>query len=670
MATIALIGNPNTGKTSLFNQLCGLRAKTANVPGSTVEAHIGRFELDGQTVQLMDLPGLYSLSIDRPESDITRTYLEGDATLGAQPDAVLLVLDGTNLQRNLALAREILAIGLPTVIAVNMADLAVKLGMTIDADALANALGCPVVLTSARGGVGFDDLTDALQEVLREDTLSEVTQGAPAFDPSAPGWARSVYEDAVRENPTTRQKSERRTDALDRVLTHPLWGLLIFAGLMTGLFYAIFSLASLPMDLIELSFGTAGDWLRTVLPEGAIADLAVDGIVGGLAGTLVFLPQICLLFFLISLLEDTGYLARAVLLLDRILGRFGLPGQAFVPLLSAHACAIPAIMSTRLIADRRDRLAAVLIIPFMSCSARLPVYVLLVGILFPDAPLKAGLAFTSCYVLGAVVGLLTAWLTRRTILPGQSPAMIIELPTYKLPSLRDALLMTYEKGMMFLRKAGTVILCMCIVLWWLSAYPNPSLDHQVAALETEAAEVQSLDGALAEQYREDAALLQNHEREGLDGTAAVSEASHLLIERAAVEHSFIGRAGQIAQPAFAPMGLDWQLTVGVMTSFAAREVFVSTLAIIFAGTDDTEEAGVIERITTATRADGSPVFTLPVTGAMLVFYVLAMQCLPTLAVTAREAGGWKWAWLQLGYMTAVAYGLAVLTYWLMAGLAA
>ncbi|MEE4298944.1 MAG: ferrous iron transporter B, partial [Pseudomonadales bacterium] len=457
------------------------------------------------------------------------------------------------------------------------------------------------------------------------------------------------------------------------VLTHPVLGLIAFAAIMTGLFFTIFSLASVPMDIIELMFGTVGGWFGGVLPEGAFRDLMVDGVIGGLAGTLVFLPQICLLFFLISLLEDTGYLARAAFVLDRVMRRFGLPGHSFVPLLSAHACAIPAIMSTRLISDRRERIATVLIAPFMSCSARLPVYVLLVGILFPDDPLLAGIAFSGCYVLGAVVGLLTAIVTRRTILPGRSPAMVIELPTYKVPSLRNAVLVTFERGWLFLRKAGTVILGICIVLWWLSAYPKPQVEDQVEALQARALQVEADRPELAETLRRDAAILAQAEGvdnakiddEQFDGvdveSAEISEAGELALAREEVRSSFAGHLGRAVEPVFRPLGIDWQLSVGVVTSFAAREVFVSTLAIVFAGTDEAESDAVLDRIREGRRDDGTPVFTMPVAAAMLVFFVLAMQCLPTVAVTAREAGGWKWGALQLGYMTVVAYIFALIT---------
>ncbi|MDY7107245.1 MAG: ferrous iron transporter B [Planctomycetota bacterium] len=636
-ACFGMLGNPNTGKTTLFNRLCGIRAKTANFPGSTVEARIGNVTIDHQLGRIVDLPGVYALHLDRPESRVCREYLAGDISLGPPPEAVVIVADAMNLQRNLVFIAQALQEGLPAVVAVNMTDLAARAGLRIDTDELAGRLGCPVVSVSARSGRGVDRLVQAMRRPVR----STMSFPDPRDSLGAWNWAEEVYEDCVHRDPALSAASDALTDRLDHVLTHPVLGLLVFAAVMTGLFYTIFSLAGVPMELIELLLGRLGGAVGALLPQGALHDLVVDGIIGGIAGTLVFLPQICLLFFLISLLEDTGYLARAAFVLDRIMRRFGLPGQAFVPLLSAHACAIPAIMSARLIPDRRDRLATVLVAPFLSCSARLPVYVLLVGILFGDRPLAAGLAFAGCYVLGATAALLTALLARHTVLRGPSRPMVLELPTYKIPSLRTALLVMVDRGWLFLRKAGTVILGICIVLWWLSAYPKAPEPSEATALRDRGE-----------------ALIDSEPQEA---RAMIEEADQIATEHA-LAHSFAGRIGHGVAPLFEPIGLNWQLTVGVITSFAAREVFVSTLSVLFAGADDVEDAAVLERIRSAKREDGSPLFTTATAASLLVFFVLAMQCLPTLAVTAREAGGWRWALLQLGYMSGVAYLAAFITY--------
>jgi len=647
----ALLGNPNTGKTTLFNRMCGLRAKTANFPGSTVEARIGTLVHHRHHVQVVDLPGLYSLGLDRPESRMCRAFLHGEVDLGRSPDAILIILDGTNLQRNLPLAAQALQQGLPAVVALNMADLMKRRGAAVDIAALSRALGVPVALVSARSGVGVHDVLDRMDQpaaAVPDEPLPDVNDAI-----ALSRWSRGVAAKCVRIDALAEQAVERMTDRIDSVATHPVWGFVIFAAVMVGLFYTIFALASVPMNLIEAMFAHVAEWTHNgfvwlaertglAIGEGALHDLVVDGVIGGLAGTLVFLPQICLLFLLISLLEDTGYLARAAFLMDRLLRRFGLPGQAFVPLLSAHACAIPAMMSTRLIPDHRDRMAAIMVIPFMSCSARLPVYVLLIGVLFGGNALAAGLAFAGCYLLGAAAALLTSLLFRRTVLRGPDRPMVLELPSYKWPSLYTALLATWDRGLLFLRKAGTVIMVICIVLWWLGAYPAVDPPHEAVSLRDQATAMKNADPVRAEELATEADDLER---------------------RHAAEASFIGRLGRAVEPVFAPIGCDWQVSIAVLSSFAAREVFVSSLTVVLTGSEEdaAEDQTVRERIVNAVRDDGTPVFTISSAAALLVFYVLAMQCLPTLAVTRRETGSWGWAALQLGYMSAVAYAAAFIT---------
>ncbi|MCR9075743.1 MAG: ferrous iron transporter B, partial [bacterium] len=371
--------------------------------------------------------------------------------------------------------------------------------------------------------------------------------------------------------------------------------------------------------------GSLGGWIGSLLPDGAIKALLVDGVIAGVGGTVIFLPQICLLFFLLALLEGTGYLARAAFVIDRLLRPFGLSGHAFVPLLSSHACAIPGIMATRAIPDRRDRLAAILIAPFMSCTARIPVYVLLIGILFPDQPSMQAVAFTGCYVLGATGGLLTSLIARRTILKGKSRPMALELPSYRLPDLKSALLLTLDRALVFLKKAGTLIVAISIVLWWLDAYPQQKAPSEEAASVVEGADTDST-----------------------------------------THKSFLQQIGSTVQPVFAPLGYNDELTVGVLASFAAREVFVSTMAVQVAGSDDVEDETVLESIETATRDDGSPLFNAQTAWSLLVFYVFASLCLPTTVVTAKEANGWRWAFLQLGWMSAVAYAGAFIAYTIVA----
>lgn len=642
---IALLGSPNTGKTTLFNRLCGVTSKTANFPGTTTRARVGRCQAGGLTLDVIDLPGVYRLSLDLPESRVCREALQAKGD--SRPDLALVVLDATNLTRNLILLAELQATGLPVVAALNMVDMAQRRGLSFDLDRMSGLLGCPVVALVARRGQGLPELRKILAAQLARGAEPgsapvPASRLRPADFPSHEDWAERVMEASVGGRRALDSASDPWTERLDWAFTHPLLGLLTFVAVMTGLFWTLFVLADIPMTLIEATFNVLGEWTAATLPPGAIRDLLVQGVIGGISGTVVFLPQICLLFFLISLLEDTGYLARAAFVMDRILSRFGLPGHAFVPLLSSHACALPGILSTRLIPDRRDRLTTILVAPLMSCSARVPVYVFLTGLLFADRPLLAGLAFSGCYLLGAVAALVTAAVTRRTILKGPSRPMVLELPSYKTPSLRNAFLTSFDQGLAFLRTAGTVIMAICVVMWWLSAYPRSAPPAEAVALRQQATSPEA----------------------SPDRAAELSRQADLLETRNAQANSFAGRIGRAVQPVFAPLGYDWQLTVGVLTSFLAREVFVSTLSVLLNGDADadTEDQGVISRIRSAPRDDGSPLFTPATSASLLVFYVLAMQCLPTLAVTRQETGSWRWPALQLAYMTTLAYVFAVITY--------
>ena len=614
---IAVLGNPNTGKTTLFNRLCGVRARTANFPGSTVEGRIGthRSPAGHVELELVDLPGSYSLTIDVPEARVCRDCLQGSLD-GIEPDAMLVVLDATNLRRNLQFAAQALAHRLPAVVALNMWDTARARPGCVDPAELSRRLGCPVVPVSGRTGEGLAALDVALDTVVDlpfgADALVARLQKLPPADATQAmlaSWADQVTRAAAPAAPAP-DPADSLVDRVDVALTHPFVGIAVFALTMAALFSAIFMVASVPMDLIDLVFGRAAEAVRSAMPEGLLADLIADGIVAGIGGVVIFLPQICLLFFLLSLLEDSGYLARAAFAVDRVMRRFGLSGPSFVPLLSSHACALPGIMSTRLIRDDRERLATILVAPFMSCSARLPVYVLLIGILSVGKPAWfAGAAFVACYALGAVAGLLTALLARRTVLRGPARPLVMELPPYRVPALRNALLVTWDRALVFLRNAGTTILAISVVMWWLSAFPRN-------------------DGADA---------------------------------RAQQAGSFAGQLGEAVAPAFAPLGFDSQLTVGVLTSFLAREVFVSTMGVLAgAGSDaDPADRTVLEQVAAMPRADGTPVFDPATAAAALVFFVLAMQCLPTLAVTRRETGSWKWPAIQFGWMTLVAYVAAL-----------
>lgn len=653
---LALLGTPNSGKTTVFNALCGLRAKTSNFAGTTVEHRIGRARFGDGFGEVVDLPGLYSLHAATAEERIARDAVLGELPGVPKPDAVLVVADASNLERSLFLLSQVLEHDVPAVIALNMMDIAEDHGMSIDVEAMRRELECPVVPMQARAGRGVTELKEALGQLAQRCLAGEsiVLHPPPACAGCAgcPFQTRYAWSDdlAARCVRAGRVASERRTDRLDKVLTHPIAGLGVFLGIMLALFYTIFSVASLPMSLIDALFAHLGGWLAQHVPAGDLRSLLVDGILGGVGGILVFLPQICMLFFLLALLEDSGYLARAAFVTDRLLRRVGLPGTAFVPLLSAHACAIPAILATRVIRDPRDRLLTILVAPLMSCSARIPVYAMLTALLFPDRPGWAALLFVGAYALGVIGALLMALLFRRTLLHGQSQPMVLELPVYRLPSLRLALAQMTDRARIFVQQAGSVILAISIVLWALATYPRTPAPEEALDLRTQAA-------TLVESNPDQAASLETE--------ADALEQQHALV------NSFAGRLGRRIEPAVRPLGFDWQIGIGILSSFAAREVIVSTLAIVYGlGADAAEEEprGLYETLRRARHPDGRPVFDAPTSISMLVFYILAMQCLPTQVVTKRETNSWKWPLFQLAYMTLLAYGASFIAYRLTLGI--
>ncbi len=652
---VALVGNPNAGKTTLFNALTGLRAKTSNYAGTTVERRQGRVTLDQGPVTLIDLPGLYALDAATPEERVARDVLLGRRDADPMPDAVVLVLDATNLDRNLFLASQVLPLGLPAVAALTMTDQARKVGIELDLPKLSTELGCPVVPVHAPRGEGIEALRSAMAGLAaapHAPKVSEALAGCTTCS-GCPFSARYDWAEQVGAGCVTHpgEALGQTTERLDRVLTHKRVGVLLFAAVMLFVFWLIFSIAQYPMGWIESLFGTVGGWVDVVLPAGEpggvmqdVHSLVVDGIIGGVGGMLVFLPQIAILFFFIALLEDSGYMARAAFVMDRLMHRVGLPGKSFVPLLSAHACALPAIMAARTIENRRDRLATILVAPLMSCSARVPVYALLVALLFADRPWMAAVTFAGAYVLGVVAALVMAMVFKRTLLKGETEPTVIELPNYRWPSLKNALLLTLDRCLMFVKKAGTVILLLSVLLWAAATYPKAEAPEQAVALEAQATQVEAAGDAAAA-----GELFARAER---------------LTAQHALDYSVAGRIGNFIEPVFAPLGFDARISIGVFTSFAAREVIVSTLAVLYGvGDDDAEDAVTMrEVLLRAQREDGTPVFTVATCLSLLVFYVLAMQCLPTQAVTKRETGSWGWAMFQLGYMTVLAYTAALVTY--------
>jgi len=598
-------------------------------------------------IVVVDLPGLYSLDSKSPDEKLASDALQGKLDHKA-PDAALVVVDATNLERNLFLASQILELKCPVIVALNMMDMARRDGIHIDVKKLRQELGCAVVPVSARLGQGIDELKRELSRLVN----GAMPEAVNHVDPHCAGcsgctfqaryeWTEKVSTRVV--DPIIVQRSVW-TDKLDDVFTHPVFGVVIFHVVMLFLFALIFWAAKIPMDLIDHLFSTIGSWIGSQIPAGDFQSLLVNGVIGGVGGILVVLPQICILFFALSILEDTGYLSRAAFVMDRVMRKFGLPGKAFVPMLSAHACAIPAIMSTRVIENPRDRLVTILITPLMTCSARIPVYAMVTALLFPNSPLKAALVFTGSYALGVATALVAALVFRRTILPGGSKPLMIELPPYRVPALWVALLHTFDRAKIFVKQAGTIILAISLVLWALSYYPKSAPPATAVALQTQAAQLGNTDAAKADQLRADANRL---------------TAQHSL------QNSFAGRIGHFIEPAIAPLGYDWQIGIGIFSSFAAREVIVSTLAIVYGVGEDAADHNrnsLYDSLRRAKRTDGTPIFNTATCASLLVFYILAAQCLSTTAVVRRETNSWKWPLFQIAYMTGLAYIAALFVY--------
>ena len=646
--TLALVGNPNAGKTTLFNALTGLRAKTANFPGTTVERKVGRLHLDHRQIVIVDLPGLYSLDSQSPDEKLAADALQGKLEHTA-PDAALVVVDATNLERNLFLASQVLELKCPVVVALNMMDMARRDGIRIDVAKLREELGCVVVPITARNGDGLDELKQELNRLV----TGAMPEAVDHVDPNCAGCTGCTFQARYE---WTEQISTRVMDAaliqrsawtekLDEIFTHPVAGVAGFLAVMLTVFALIFWAAKIPMDLIDHLFSTVGGWVGSRIPDGDFQSLLVNGVIGGVGGILIFLPQICILFFALTLLEDTGYLARAAFVMDKVMRKFGLPGKAFVPMLSAHACAIPAIMSTRVIENSRDRLVTILITPLLTCSARIPVYAMVTALIFPHSPVKAALVFTASYAVGVLAALGAALVFRRTILPGGSKPLMIELPQYRVPGLRVALLHTFDRATIFVKQAGTIILAISLILWALSYYPKSSPPVAAVAMTAQAVQLKANGDT-----NQAAALL---------ATADRLTAQHSL------QNSFAGKIGRVIEPVIAPLGYDWQIGIGIFSSFAAREVIVSTLAIVYGVGDNADEnnrSSLYDSLRRATRSDGTPIFNVATCASLLVFYILAAQCLSTTAVVRRETNSWKWPLFQIFYMTGLAYVAALIVY--------
>ncbi len=710
---IAIVGNPNSGKTTLFNLLTGLKQKVANYPGVTVEKKIGEcYSQHGKKLRLIDLPGAYSLNARSPDEAVLRDVLLGRRPETPRPDRVVCVVDSANLERNLYMVSQVLELGLPTILVLNMMDVAVQREWRIDAAKLSELLGVVVVQTQAVSGQGLIELKLALS---REDltppkwqsaTLPEGVRAAleqsrgplcqtgaihsraslleplyllsdhdpthygiadtqigriqelrSSMEASFPGWEDELVAERYRgieklcEQVLKRpdQEIETITTKIDRVLLHPVLGFVNLLLVLGLLFFLIFKVAEGPMGWIEAGFGQLGTWVEGLMSAGDFRDLIVNGVVPGVGGVVIFLPQILILFFFIGIMEDTGYMSRLAFIMDWAMSKVGLNGKSFLPFLSSYACAIPGVMAARTIDSPKDRLITILIAPLASCSARLPVYSLLIGVLFPvgevGALTQAGIML-GLYALGTFGAFFFAWVFNKCVMKGAASPMILEMPSYKMPALKSILMHVWQRARMFLVRAGTIILGISILIWAASTFPRSAeqTKHQ-RSLEQR---IEALSEAKDEAAQSEIAA----QRQKLNEIKAQN-----------LENSFAGRAGRLIEPAIAPLGYDWKIGIGLIGSFAAREVFNSTMGVVYAVEGAEDDVNLLrDKLAAERRPDGRLVYTPLVCISLLVFYVFAMQCVSTIAIVKRETGSWKWAMFQLGYMTGTAYVLSLLIF--------
>jgi ferrous iron transport protein B len=722
-----LTGNPNSGKTTVFNALTGLRAKVGNYAGVTVERKEGRLlnAPAGLNARVLDLPGTYSLSPQSLDEQISRDVLLNRLPELPAPAAIVVVVDASNLQRNLYYASQVIELGYPTLIALNMIDVAEENGHHIDAGQLAGELGVPVLPLVASTGQGIAELRQAILASLQapprvkprqfselaaplkaeaeaiavllartfherrtqaaaeallilsnEKALASSLHHYPApiqeavsaarsrLDTAGVDWRGATIEgrylgvSAIQRAVTTETAppGENFSDKLDRVLTHKVWGTLIFVAIMTLMFQSIFTFARIPMDALQSGVDWLGSIVGGLIPPGDLNSLLVEGVIAGVGAVVVFLPQILLLFLFIGFLEDTGYMARAAFLMDRLMSKVGLHGKSFIPMLSSFACAIPGIMATRTIESPKDRLVTILVAPLMSCSARLPVYTLLIAACIPNLTVLGflrlpGLTMLSMYLLGIVVALLMAWLFKKTLLKGETPMLIMELPPYKRPLLRVVVRHMWDRSKLFLRRAGTIILGINILLWFLATYPHSAATQAVPGGERAHLKAQGSSTTPPEQ---------------LPARATPAAGRDRQVAGENLRQSFAGHLGRLIEPIIAPLGFDWKMGIGIITSFAAREVFVSTMSTVYSvgetGANSSGVTSLAQTLKGQKRPDGTPVYTPLTAVTLMVFYVFALQCVSTVAIVRRETNSWKWPVFQWLYMGALAWGLAFLTH--------
>ncbi|MGI9468771.1 MAG: ferrous iron transport protein B [Rubripirellula sp.] len=712
---VALVGNPNTGKSTLFNALAGMNVRTGNYPGVTIEKKTGLCELETGKITVVDLPGTYSLAPRSPDELVAVEVLTDNVTQPGGVNLIVCVVNALLLQRNLFLVSQLLELGKPVVVALNMIDVAESRGMQIDVKRLSEQLGVPVVATSAAKRTGIDELKQAIAQQLGttpeqhkrtrilppefyksvarfrdsliatnseknahlpDDYLLErmildrggepETQVIAKFGPSAAealnktraeltkalgdpidiecnaryAWAKTKLESVFKNDS---RPSSPVTDRLDAILTHRVLGLVCFVFTMFLIFQSIYTFAALPMDLIDAATSGLSDAVCSVMEPGQLRSLITDGIIAGVGGVLIFLPQIALLFLFLALLEDCGYMARAAFLVDRIMTTFGLSGKSFLPMMSSFACAVPGVMAARVIENRRDRFATIMVAPLMSCSARLPVYLLLIAAFIPSTTYLAGwlslpaIVLMSMYLVGVVAAIPVAWILKKTLLRGEVAPFVLELPEYKVPSPKVVLSRVWSASKAFVIRAGTLIFAASILIWFAGFWPG---DH-------------------TNQYRMEAELDAMQEP-SLARQALIAdlnaESSRLL------ENSMLGRTGHLIEPIVRPLGWDWKIGVGVLASFPAREVIIATLGTIYSLGGDAEEEGLVGALQASTYDDGTPVYSVPVALSVMVFFALCAQCVSTLLVIRRETNSLFWPFLSFSYMTLLAYFGAWLTY--------
>jgi ferrous iron transport protein B len=718
--TVALIGNPNTGKSTLFSRLSGAHARIGNFPGVTVEKKVGRLKVHGQTVQLIDLPGTYSIAPRSPDEMVSVDVLLGRQADTDRPDAVVCIADASNLERNLYLFSQLRDIGLPIVLVLNMMDQASQRGIEIQLDELERRLGIPIVATSANKGEGIDELKAAIvaavesqagtpPEVFPQSFVAEVNQLETWLASLNIDWPQYLARRAIldvggqaeadllakNEHAASRLTSCRArlkeagirvpaseticryrwiretlqecyhrpevpvtttSDRIDRWLTHRIWGLVFFALVMLLVFQTIYTWSAPLMDLVAIVQGSCTSVVEQLMAPGILRSLLSDGLIAGVGSVIVFLPQIILLFFFIALLEDCGYMARAAFVMDKLMTRLGLSGKSFVPLMSSFACAIPGVMATRVIENRRDRMVTILVAPLMSCSARLPVYVLLTSAFIPATTYLGGwlglqgIVLFLMHLVGLVVAVPVAWILKRYFFPGDVSPFVMELPSLKWPSPRVVIFRVYDRARGFVVRAGTLIFATIILVWAAGYFP---VDHAEYHRLTAAIEQLEANGSelTAENQPESERLLNLREERNVLGATLI-------------EGSFLGQAGKFVEPVVRPLGWDWKIGMGALASFPAREVIIATLGTIYSLGGDIEEGddGLIGAMKASTLDNGRPVYTIPVALSIMVFFALCAQCGATLAVIRRETNSWRWPIFTFVYMTVLAYVAALLTY--------